>query len=80
MNENRSIIITVVAWRIDYTFHFATDYTPEMRSEIWHQIARKKKRACGGRRACGSRDLRRSVGKMLQPYMRAVSFGFFMKA
>jgi hypothetical protein len=43
MNEKRSIIITVVAWRIAYTVHFVTDCTPEMKSEIWHQVARKKK-------------------------------------
>ncbi len=79
MNEKRSIIITVVAWRIAYTFHFVTDCTPEMKSEIWHRIARKKKRACRGRRAVGT-CVGRSVGKMLQPYMRVVSFGFFMKA
>jgi hypothetical protein len=37
-----SIIITIVAWQIAYTFHFVGDRMPEMKSEIWHQINRKK--------------------------------------
>jgi hypothetical protein len=81
MNEKRSIIITVVAWRIAYTFHFVTDCTPEMKSEIWHQIARKRNAlAEADALAAVVTCVGRSVGKMLQPYMRVVSFGFFMKA
>jgi hypothetical protein len=42
----------VVVWQIAYTFHFFGDCTPEMKSEIWHQIARKKNTEYGIR--CGS--------------------------
>ncbi len=35
-----------------YAFHFVGDRTPEMKSEIWHQIAREKNTKYGIR--CGS--------------------------
>jgi hypothetical protein len=42
----------VVLWQIAYTFHFVGDHTLEMKSENWHQIARKKNTEYGLR--CGS--------------------------